>query len=281
MATHSSVLAWRIPWTEKQQRSHCSLDEGYLLTTTPSDLECGIAPLGPPAPTQLPLNFLDALHPLEALVETTTNDPVPCRWQGEIPQASPCSPRDSQKPSPTPQFNSINSSALSLLHSPTLCDPMVCSLPEERGCGPVTGKDRASCQSGGAPALRPGALSDSMDCSPPSSSVHGTFQARVPEWGAIAFSVCESTSSLLWGFSPEARRGSQGASRAVPGKSGLHARGEGERVMALESWDGGPSGGRRVEKAMAPHSSTLAWKIPWTEELGGLQSMGSLRVGHN
>ena len=33
--------------------------------------------------------------------------------------------------------------------------------------------------------------------------------------------------------------------------------------------------------ALAPHSSTLAWKIPWTEEPGGLQSMGSLRVGHD
>ena len=32
---------------------------------------------------------------------------------------------------------------------------------------------------------------------------------------------------------------------------------------------------------MAPHSSTLAWKIPWTEEPGRLQSMGSLRVGHD
>ena len=32
---------------------------------------------------------------------------------------------------------------------------------------------------------------------------------------------------------------------------------------------------------MAPHSSTLAWKIPWTEKPGRLQSMGSLRVGHN
>ena len=31
---------------------------------------------------------------------------------------------------------------------------------------------------------------------------------------------------------------------------------------------------------MAPHSSTLAWKIPWTEEPGRLQSMGSQRVGH-
>ena len=35
------------------------------------------------------------------------------------------------------------------------------------------------------------------------------------------------------------------------------------------------------EKAMALHSSTLAWKIPWTEEPGGLQSMGLLRVRHN
>ena len=35
------------------------------------------------------------------------------------------------------------------------------------------------------------------------------------------------------------------------------------------------------EKAMAPHSSTLAWKIPWTEEPERLQSMGSLRVGHD
>ena len=35
------------------------------------------------------------------------------------------------------------------------------------------------------------------------------------------------------------------------------------------------------EKAMAPHSSTLAWKITWTEEPGRLQSMGSQRVGHD
>ena len=35
------------------------------------------------------------------------------------------------------------------------------------------------------------------------------------------------------------------------------------------------------EKAMAPHSRTLAWKIPWVEEPGGLQSMGSWRVGHD
>ena len=34
-----------------------------------------------------------------------------------------------------------------------------------------------------------------------------------------------------------------------------------------------------MEKVMAPHPSTLAWKVPWTEEPGGLQSMGSLGVG--
>ena len=36
-----------------------------------------------------------------------------------------------------------------------------------------------------------------------------------------------------------------------------------------------------MEKAMTPHSSTLAWRIPWTEEPGRLQSMGSLRVGQD
>ena len=36
-----------------------------------------------------------------------------------------------------------------------------------------------------------------------------------------------------------------------------------------------------MEKAIVPHYSTLAWKIPWTEEPGRLQFMGSLRVGHD
>ena len=38
---------------------------------------------------------------------------------------------------------------------------------------------------------------------------------------------------------------------------------------------------QETEKAMAPHSSSLAWKIPWTEEPSGLQSMELLRVGHD
>ena len=36
-----------------------------------------------------------------------------------------------------------------------------------------------------------------------------------------------------------------------------------------------------LKKEMATHSSVLAWEIPWTEEPGGLQSMGSPRVGHD
>ena len=41
------------------------------------------------------------------------------------------------------------------------------------------------------------------------------------------------------------------------------------------------SGGDPLEKEMATHSSILAWDIPWTEQPGGLQSMGSQSVGHN
>ena len=36
-----------------------------------------------------------------------------------------------------------------------------------------------------------------------------------------------------------------------------------------------------LEEGMATHSSALAWRIPWTEELGGLQPMGLQRVGHD
>ena len=49
----------------------------------------------------------------------------------------------------------------------------------------------------------------------------------------------------------------------------------------LETWIQSLGQGDPLEKEMATHSSTLAWKIPWTEEPGGLQSMGSQRVGHD
>ena len=41
-----------------------------------------------------------------------------------------------------------------------------------------------------------------------------------------------------------------------------------------------PGSGRSLENGIATHSSILAWRIPWIEEPGGLQSMGSHRVGH-
>ena len=46
-----------------------------------------------------------------------------------------------------------------------------------------------------------------------------------------------------------------------------------------DAWIFGAGEPNYSEKAMAPYSSTLAWRIPWMEEPGGLQSMGSLRVG--
>ena len=49
----------------------------------------------------------------------------------------------------------------------------------------------------------------------------------------------------------------------------------------LETWVQSLGQEDPLEKELATHSSILAWKIPWTEEPGGLQSMESQRVGHN
>ena len=48
-----------------------------------------------------------------------------------------------------------------------------------------------------------------------------------------------------------------------------------------ETWVQSLGGEDPMEKGMATHASILAWKIPWTEELGGLQSMASQRAGHD
>ena len=48
-----------------------------------------------------------------------------------------------------------------------------------------------------------------------------------------------------------------------------------------EDWGLIPGSGRSLEEEMATHSSILAWEIPWTEEPGGLLSMGSQRVGYD
>ena len=48
-----------------------------------------------------------------------------------------------------------------------------------------------------------------------------------------------------------------------------------------ETWAQSLGWGDPLEEGIATHSSTLAWEIPWTEEPGGLQSMGSQRVGQD
>ena len=64
--------------------------------------------------------------------------------------------------------------------------------------------------------------------------------------------------------------------RGVPGNSVV-------KNLPVNAADMGwiPGLGRPLEEGMATHSSILAWRIPWTEEPGGLQSMGLPRVGHD
>ena len=108
-------------------------------------------------------------------------------------------------------------------------------------------------------------LSYPMDCSLPGSSAHGISQARVLEWGAIAFSRRSYIQSTK--IRPGANCGSDGK------KKNLLAMLE-TQVRSL-GWED------PLEKGMATHSIILAWGIPWTEEPGGLQSMGLQRVRHN
>ena len=55
-----------------------------------------------------------------------------------------------------------------------------------------------------------------------------------------------------------------------------------KRLPAMrETWVQSLGGEDPLEKEMATHSSVLAWRIPWTEKPGGLQSTGSQRVGHD
>ena len=55
-----------------------------------------------------------------------------------------------------------------------------------------------------------------------------------------------------------------------------------KRLLAIrETWVRSLGQEDPLEKEMATHSSVLAWRIPWKEELGGLQSMGLQRVGHD
>ena len=97
-------------------------------------------------------------------------------------------------------------------------------------------------------------LSNPMDCSPPGSSVHGIFQARVLECGAIAFSI--TCLVCFYTMTKHIFR----ASQWLNGKESTHNAGDAGLI---------PESGRSLEKGMGIHSRILAWRIPWTEELVG------------
>ena len=99
-----------------------------------------------------------------------------------------------------------------------------------------------------------------MNCSPPGSFVHGILQARVLEWIAV--------SSFRGSSQP---------------RDQIHVFWIGKQILYhWATWEAQDNFNIRYtrysEKAMAPHSSTLAWQIPWTEEPCRLQSMGLLGV---
>ena len=98
-----------------------------------------------------------------------------------------------------------------------------------------------------------------MDCSLPGSSVHGISQARTLEWVVIP---------------PPTDLPNLGTEHRSPALQVLHCLSH----QGSHKWTCYCSNclAHNLEKVMAPHSSTLAWKIPWTEEPGRLQSMGSL-----
>ena len=108
-------------------------------------------------------------------------------------------------------------------------------------------------------------LCDPMGYSPPSSSVHGIFQARILEWVANSFMQEIFLTQGLNSDLPHSGSGSAGKESASNAGTWVQSQG----------WE------EPLEKGMTTHSSRLAWKIPWTEELGRLQSMGSQKVGHD
>ena len=146
-------------------------------------------------------------------------------------------------------------------------------------------------------------LSDPMDCSLPGSSVHGIFQARVLEWGAIAFSIVyvfkyyyqnelkekyNSSWFLNYIFYKMKETANINYSHYIQDINYLRTNiylilpletkrgflgGSNSKESAHNAGDLGEED--PLEKEMATHSSTLEWRIPWTEEPGRLQSMES------
>ena len=135
-------------------------------------------------------------------------------------------------------------------------------------------------------------LCEPMDCDPSGSSVHGILQARILEWVAMSSARRSSwardrtqssvSPALAGGFFTTVPPGK-------PNKLCIRSKYFIIPMSGVTCWSQFNEVLGRIikilantmEKAMAPHSSTLAWKLPWTEEPGGLQSMGSQRVGHD
>ena len=122
-----------------------------------------------------------------------------------------------------------------------------------------------------AKSLQSKTLCDPMDYSLTGSCARGILQVRILEWVAMPFSrapsrpkdwTCGSHISCLAGDFPGSSDGKASAYNA------------GDLVRSL-GWED------PLEKEMATHSSILAWKIPWTEEPGRLQSIGLQRVEHD
>ena len=116
MASHSSILAWRIPWIEEpvglkpkglQRVGHKWRDLAVVQFSSVAQSCPTLCDSMNRSTSALPAHHSFQRNPRADLLQN-----------GLV--GSPCSPRDSQESSPTPQFKSINSSALSLLDSPTL-----------------------------------------------------------------------------------------------------------------------------------------------------------------
>ena len=153
-----------------------------------------------------------------------------------------------------------------------------------------------------------------MDCSPPGSSENGISQARILGWVAISFSRGSSQPRGQIPVSFIAGRFFTTEPRGKPSLNNIqswwnvkiYTRGRSpctqnhilyirpkrllislvvqsvKRLLAMrDTWVRSLGREDPLEKEMAAHSSTLAWKIPWMEEPGGLQSVGLQRVGHN
>ena len=107
-------------------------------------------------------------------------------------------------------------------------------------------------------------------------TVHGILQARILEWVAVPFSR-DLPNPGIKSRSPALRVDSLPAEPQGKSKNtGVGSLSVLQRIFQTQELNRG-----LLEKAMATDSSTLAWKIPWTEKPGRLQSTGSLRVGYD